>query len=140
MNPQIRLYSVQPEGPWHGLEGLKHMASAIVPGIYDPNLADHGLGAPTEEAYDLARRLTITQGILVGHSSGANLWGVREVGREIGQGVSDHLLRRGRPLPEHRPLRGDTAVSLLAARIPAVRRPRADAVSVLVVRLAALTS
>jgi cysteine synthase B len=63
------------------------MASAIVPGIYDPNLADHGLGAPTEEAYDLARRLAITQGILVGHSSGANLWGVREVGREIGQGV-----------------------------------------------------
>jgi cysteine synthase B len=87
LNPQIRLYSVQPEGPWHGLEGLKHMASAIVPGIYDPNLADQAIGAPTEEAYDLARRLAIAQGLLVGHSSGANLWGVREVGREIGQGV-----------------------------------------------------
>lgn len=87
LNPHIRLYSVQPEGPWHGLEGLKHMASAIVPGIYDPNLADQGLGAPTEEAYDLARSLAVTQGVLVGHSSGANLWGVRQVGREIGQGV-----------------------------------------------------
>ena len=87
LNPRIRLYSVQPEGPWHGLEGLKHMASAIVPGIYDPNLADQDLGAPTEEAYDLARRLAATEGILVGHSSGANLWGVREVGREIGRGV-----------------------------------------------------
>jgi cysteine synthase B len=87
LNPQTHLCSVQPEGPWHGLEGLKHMESSIVPGIYDPNLADQDLGAPTEEAYDLARRLATTQGILVGHSSGANLWGVREVGREIGQGV-----------------------------------------------------
>jgi cysteine synthase B len=87
LNPQIRLCSVQPEGPWHGLEGLKHMESSIVPGIYDPNLADQDLGAPTEEAYELARRLATTQGILVGHSSGANLWGVREIGREIGQGV-----------------------------------------------------
>ena len=87
LNPQIHLCSVQPEGPWHGLEGLKHMESSIVPGIYDPNLADQDLGALTEEAYDLARRLATTQGILVGHSSGANLWGVREVGREIGQGV-----------------------------------------------------
>jgi cysteine synthase B len=87
LNPEIRLYSVQPESPWHGLEGLKHMQSAIVPGIYDPNLADRDLGAPTEEAYDLARRLATTEGILAGHSSGANLWGVREVAREIESGV-----------------------------------------------------
>ena len=87
LNPRIHLYSIQPESPWHGLEGLKHMESAIVPGIYDPNLADRDLGAPTEEAYELARGLARTEGILVGHSSGANLWGVREVAREIGHGV-----------------------------------------------------
>jgi len=87
LNPKISLHSVQPDSPWHGLEGLKHMATSIVPGIYDPNVADSDLGAPTEEAYGLARRLAATQGVLVGHSSGANLWGVREVGREIGRGV-----------------------------------------------------
>jgi len=94
-NPQIRLYSVQPESPWHGLEGLKHMESAIVPGIYDPNLADRDLGAPTEEAYDLARSLAAGEGIMVGHSSGANLWGVREVAREIESGVVVTILCDG---------------------------------------------
>ncbi len=87
LNPRIRLHSIQPDSPWHGLEGLKHMETSIVPGIYDPNLADDGMGAPTEEAYALARRLAVTEGLLVGHSSGANLWGVREVGRRIGRGV-----------------------------------------------------
>ena len=87
LNPRIRLHSIQPDSPWHGLEGLKHMETSIVPGIYDPNLADDGMGAPTEEAYALARRLAATEGLLVGHSSGANLWGVREVGRRIGRGV-----------------------------------------------------
>jgi cysteine synthase B len=95
LNPEVRLYSVQPESPWHGLEGLKHMQSAIVPGIYDPNLADRDLGAPTEEAYDLARRLATTEGILAGHSSGANLWGVREVAREIESGVIVTILCDG---------------------------------------------
>ncbi len=87
LNPRIRLHSIQPDSPWHGLEGLKHMETSIIPGIYDPNLADDGMGAPTEEAYALARRLAATEGLLVGHSSGANLWGVREVGRRIGRGV-----------------------------------------------------
>jgi S-sulfo-L-cysteine synthase (O-acetyl-L-serine-dependent) len=95
LNPGIRLHSVQPDSPWHGLEGLKHMESAIVPGIYDPNLADSELAAPTEEAYELARRLAATEGVLVGHSSGANLWGVREVGREIGRGVIVTILCDG---------------------------------------------
>ena len=71
------------------------MQSAIVPGIYDPNLADRDLGAPTEEAYDLARRLATTEGILAGHSSGANLWGVREVAREIESGVIVTILCDG---------------------------------------------
>ena len=87
LNPEVELISVQPDSPWHGLDGLKHMGSAIVPGIYDQNLADRDLGAPTEAAYALARRLAASEGILVGHSSGANLWGVREVGRKLERGV-----------------------------------------------------
>ncbi len=79
--------SVQPEDPWHGLEGMKHMPSAIVPGIYDPTLADGNLWAPTEASYELARELARTEGVMVGHSSGAALWGVRETARQIERGV-----------------------------------------------------
>ena len=57
VQPSIRLISVQPDSPLHGLEGLKHMATAIVPGIYDPALADEDIGVSTEEAYELTRRL-----------------------------------------------------------------------------------
>jgi cysteine synthase B len=66
---------------------MKHMPTAIVPGIYDPGLADENLWAPTEPAYDLARELARREGIMVGHSSGAALWGVREIARRIGSGV-----------------------------------------------------
>ena len=79
-NPAIRLISVQPDSPLHGLEGLKHMATAIVPGIYDPSLADEDLGVSTEEAFDLTRRLA-KQGLFVGISSGANLAGALRVAR-----------------------------------------------------------
>ena len=57
VNPSIRLISVQPDSPLHGLEGLKHMETAIVPGIYDPALADEDIGVSTEEAFELTRRL-----------------------------------------------------------------------------------
>ena len=56
-NPSIRLISVQPDSPLHGLEGLKHMETAIVPGIYDPTLADEDIGVGTEEAFELTRQL-----------------------------------------------------------------------------------
>lgn len=79
--------SVQPEDPWHGLEGMKHMPSAIVPGIYDPGLASDNLWAPTEAAYDIARRLAGEEGILVGHSSGAALWAVGQVASRLESGV-----------------------------------------------------
>jgi cysteine synthase B len=79
--PSIRLVSVQPDSPLHGLEGLKHMATAIVPGIYDPSLADEDLGVSTEEAFDLTRRLARQEGLLVGISSGANLAGALQVAR-----------------------------------------------------------
>ncbi len=79
--------SVQPEDPWHGLEGMKHMPTAIVPGIYDASVADENLWAPTEASYGLARDLARSEGILVGHSSGAALWAVRETARHIERGV-----------------------------------------------------
>ncbi len=85
--PDVVCVSVQPEDPWHGLEGMKHMPTAIVPGIYDASLADDNLWAPTEVSYDLARELARREGVLVGHSSGAALWGVREMARRIEHGV-----------------------------------------------------
>jgi S-sulfo-L-cysteine synthase (O-acetyl-L-serine-dependent) len=80
-NPSIRLISVQPDSPLHGLEGLKHMESAIVPGIYDPALADEDVRVSTEESYELTRQLAIQEGLLVGISSGANLAGALRVAR-----------------------------------------------------------
>lgn len=80
-NPGIVLASVQPDSPLHGLEGLKHMDSAMVPGIYDPALADRDWRVGTEEAYEMTRRLAQEEGLLVGISSGANLAGALQVAR-----------------------------------------------------------
>ncbi|HVS42601.1 MAG TPA: cysteine synthase family protein [Candidatus Dormibacteraeota bacterium] len=73
LSPSVRCISVEPDEPWHGLEGLKHMETSIVPGIYDPSIADANVGVSTEDAYEVARRLATTEGILIGHSSGAAL-------------------------------------------------------------------
>jgi cysteine synthase B len=86
-NPSIRLVSVQPDSPLHGLEGLKHMESAIVPGIYDPALADDDVRVSTEEAHELTRQLAIQEGLLVGISSGANLAAALRVARTTRDGV-----------------------------------------------------
>ncbi|MBI4475869.1 MAG: cysteine synthase [Acidobacteria bacterium] len=86
-DPRIRLISVQPDGPLHGLEGLKHMESAIVPGIYDPDVADENLFVSTERAYGLVRRLAAEEGLLVGVSSGAVLAASLDVAARIHQGV-----------------------------------------------------
>jgi S-sulfo-L-cysteine synthase (O-acetyl-L-serine-dependent) len=75
LSASIRLISVQPDSPLHGVEGLKHMESSLVPGIYDPTLADLDVAVPTEEAYALTRRLAVEEGLLVGISSGAALAG-----------------------------------------------------------------
>ena len=83
LNPKIRCVSLQPDSPFHGLEGLKHMATAIVPGIYDPALADEDLAVATEDAYRLVKRLAREEGLLVGVSSGAALWGALEVARRL---------------------------------------------------------
>jgi cysteine synthase B len=86
-NRDIELISVQPEGPLHGLEGLKHMESAIVPGIYDPGLADESLFVSTERSYALVRRLATEEGLLVGVSSGAALAASLEIAGRLRQGV-----------------------------------------------------
>jgi cysteine synthase B len=86
-NPSIRLISVQPDSPLHGLEGLKHMESAIVPGIYDPSLADEDLRVSTEAGYAYTRRLASKEGLLAGISSGAVLAAVLDVARRIDGGT-----------------------------------------------------
>jgi len=83
----IRTIAVEPEDSFHGLEGLKHLPTAIVPKIWDPSVADEVWGAPTEAAYDLARSVARTEGLLVGHSSGAALWAVRRLAEGVGEGV-----------------------------------------------------
>src|SRR5919199_6929435 len=86
-DPSIRSIAVQPEDAFHGLEGLKHLPSAIVPGIWDASVADEVWGAPTEAAYSLARRLAQSEGLLVGHSSGAVLWAIEKLAAEVSSGV-----------------------------------------------------
>ena len=71
VNPKIECISMQPDSPFHGLEGLKHMATAIVPAIYDPGLADRNVEVETEAAYAMAKRLARTEGLLVGISAAA---------------------------------------------------------------------
>jgi cysteine synthase B len=83
----IRTIAVEPEDSFHGLEGLKHLPTAIVPKIWDPSIADEIWGAPTEAAYDLARSVARTEGLLVGHSSGAALWAVRRLAESVREGV-----------------------------------------------------
>ena len=95
LNRDVRCISVQPSEPWHGLEGLKHMATSIVPRIYDASLADENIDVDTEPAYELARVLASSEGILAGHSSGAALVAVREVAQRIGRGVIVTVLADG---------------------------------------------
>ena len=86
-NPAIKLISFQPSGPFHGLEGLKHMESAIVPPIYDPSVVDEDLRVESERAYELVRRLAREEGLLAGISSGAALAATLEVARRLDRGM-----------------------------------------------------
>jgi S-sulfo-L-cysteine synthase (O-acetyl-L-serine-dependent) len=81
--PGVRCYSAQPSTGFHGLEGLKHMPSAIVPGIYDETLADGNLWIETEDAYAMVRRLARQEGLLVGISSGCNVHAAATMAREV---------------------------------------------------------
>ncbi len=82
-NPDIVAIEVEPDNPWHGLEGLKHMDSSIVPGIYDSEKLDRKVPAPTEESYEMVKRLAREEGLLVGQSSGAAMWAALEVAKEL---------------------------------------------------------
>jgi len=81
--PAVKCYSAQPSSGFHGLEGLKHMPTAIVPGIYDPSLADGNLWIETEDAHSMVRQLARREGLLVGISSGGNVWAALQLGREM---------------------------------------------------------
>jgi cysteine synthase B len=82
LNPNIEIVAVEPFSALHGLEGLKHMASSIIPGIYDPKVHDRKIGVHTEDAYEMCCRLAREEGVLVGFSSGAALQGAFEVALE----------------------------------------------------------
>jgi len=87
MKPSVRVISFQPDSGFHGLEGLKHMATALVPRIYDPGLADGDLAVETEEAYAMTRRLAREEGMLVGVSSGAAAVSALRVAQQLTEGV-----------------------------------------------------
>jgi cysteine synthase B len=83
LNPGVRCVSLQPDSPFHGIEGAKHMASAIVPRIYDPKLADEDIEIATEDAYAYAIRASREEGLLLGISAGAAIAGCLQVARRL---------------------------------------------------------
>ena len=85
--PDVRCLALQPDSPLHGMEGLKHLETALVPGIYDATLADGHLTCSTERAYAMTRRLAREEGLLVGVSAGANVAAALDVARELEEGV-----------------------------------------------------
>ncbi|MCG3161461.1 MAG: Cysteine synthase B [Acidobacteria bacterium] len=87
LKPGVKLISMQPDSPFHGLEGLKHMETAIVPGIYDPALADEKIEISTEETHAMIKQLARGAGWFVGISSAANVVAAMKVARRIDEGV-----------------------------------------------------
>ncbi len=85
-DPSVQLVELQPDSPFHGLEGVKHMESSLVPSIWDADLADRRLGVPTEASYEWVRTLA-ARGILVGPSGGAAVWGAVAVAAELTEGI-----------------------------------------------------
>jgi S-sulfo-L-cysteine synthase (O-acetyl-L-serine-dependent) len=83
LNPRVQCISLQPDSSFHGIEGAKHMASAIVPPIYDPSLADQNIEIATEDAYAMARQLSRTAGLLVGISAAAAVVGCLKIARGL---------------------------------------------------------
>lgn len=86
-NPDVKIISMQPSTGFHGLEGLKHMATAMQPEIYDPALADEDVAVDTEDAYDMVRRMAREEGLMVGISSGANVLAAARLARTLEAGV-----------------------------------------------------
>jgi cysteine synthase B len=94
-NPEIQVISFEPESAFHGLEGMKHMESAIVPEIYDPTIADENRRIATEDAYEMVKRVAREDGVLIGVSAGAAVATALEVAREIEGGVVVTILCDG---------------------------------------------
>jgi cysteine synthase B len=86
-NPEIRIIAIEPDDAMHGIEGLKHMESSLVPGIYDKNFPDETIYVNTDEAYDMVKRITTVAGLPVGHSSGAAMVGAMQVAKKLDKGV-----------------------------------------------------
>ncbi len=86
-NPSVKVIAGQPDAPFHGLEGLKHMASAIQPAIYDPSLVDRVVEVSTEQAYAMVRRLAREEGLFVGISSGAAAVAAMQIAEELEEGL-----------------------------------------------------
>jgi cysteine synthase B len=86
LNPNIHCVSLQPDSSFHGIEGAKHMGSALVPRIYDATLADEDIGISTEDAYAMARRMAREEGLLVGVSSAASVVGCLQIARRLRKG------------------------------------------------------
>lgn len=84
-SPDVQIISLQPDSPFHGLEGLKHMETAIKPGIYDEKLADRDIGISTEETYEMARRLAREEGLLVGISAATAIVGSLKIAAELAE-------------------------------------------------------
>lgn len=82
-NERVQTISIQPESPMHGLEGMKHLGTAIVPGIYDASTADQNLTVSTEEAQAMTRRLAREEGLFVGPSSGANVFAAVRLAEQL---------------------------------------------------------
>ena len=87
LNPAIELIAMQPDGPFHGLEGLKHMGTAIVPGIFDADLADQNLTVSTEEAHAMVKRLAREEGLMAGISAAANVVAALRVAERLDAGT-----------------------------------------------------
>ncbi|HET6567630.1 MAG TPA: PLP-dependent cysteine synthase family protein [Rhodothermales bacterium] len=83
----IQCYALQPDSPLHGMEGLKHLETAILPGIFDAGVVDRDLRCSTEDAHEMTRRLAREEGLLVGVSSGANVAAALRVAEELDEGV-----------------------------------------------------
>jgi len=86
-NPEIKCIAFQPDSPLHGLEGLKHLPTAIVPGIYDNSLADQMIEVSTEESYKMVKELALKEGLFAGLSSGAAAWALLKTAEEINSGL-----------------------------------------------------
>jgi cysteine synthase B len=85
--PSIELVAVQPDGPLHGLEGLKHMETSPNPEIFDPELPDRTVGVSTEDAHSMVKQLALEEGLLVGTSAAAAVSGAVQVARQIEEGL-----------------------------------------------------